>query len=186
MLWPTSSIPHSQEHGTNGTSFCEACPEGYALDAIGGTACTPCNFPYCQDATGQPLCKDCNTSCAAGEFHSGCDLLSPGSCKQCPRGQYKTVAGGAPRLACEDCAPGHFTSDLGTATCAPCGVGRWQNESGAPQCKAAAKKKKADKKLEPFPTWDLEFEVPLHISVAVQPATRNRAAKEQHLCMQCM
>ena len=63
------------------------------------------------------ICTDCNYNCPSGQVHEGCGGTSPGACRDCVAGRFKTDAG---KHSCSDCAPGKFADKEGLSSCADC------------------------------------------------------------------
>jgi len=89
----------------HGAHRCQDCPTGRYANSLGNSACTQCNF-----------------HCAAGLMHTGCGLVSPGSCTPCAKGTAKAFAG---TQSCSDCASGTYADGGGFANCKACDAGKF-------------------------------------------------------------
>lgn len=140
-----SCTPGQELIGCGGSSAgsCINCGSEEFNPIAGGGQCTPCSSACTSDqyesisctTTTNRECTNC-MSCGIGQYRSGCGGTSPGSCENCPSGQYNDGSSNSGCIACTPaCGSGYYETGACTSTTnrvcsactSPCGSGFWES-----------------------------------------------------------
>lgn len=114
---------------TERAADCHECDAGKYQDIVGGTECKDCPMGgYC------PMGANAVKPCREGTFGNRTNLRNAGDCDQCPPGSACVSGASAPR----QCSPGTVAPNASVAICDDCVAGKYQDESGAVDCKPCA------------------------------------------------
>jgi methionine-rich copper-binding protein CopC len=148
-------------------SSCSACSAGSFNNYTGMSYCFECSAHTYQDAVGQVSCVDCpvgrataftnQTQCASCTVGKIANVTGMSSCTNCTQGMYaprtqmsyclECSAGKYSELQgqslCQECPKGSFSRSTldasGIASCEPCPIGRFKNETGSQECDLCAR-----------------------------------------------
>jgi hypothetical protein len=151
---PNTGSPAETAHGGNCTCIagftganggpCHACPAGSFKDVSGSGPCISCPTGTFSTKTGAGTNSDC-LACEVGKWSQVMGATSPSTCigdalcdagkywsgstcLDCEAGSYSEIPGRS--TACSICPPGTWSAGK-TATCTPCGDGKYSTAAGA-------------------------------------------------------